>query len=177
MGQARETRAVERTATWYLGAWNATDSAERWQLLRATWSDDGRFEDPLMRLTGREAMAHHMRLCQQRYADRRYLLRRCTPIAHQGFQLEWSMVDARGHEILAGGDVGRLDALGRIERLVAYYLARDRRCSRNTAWNQAGPRLFGATLMRHGGDDRDDTAPHPATPPLPDPAMALALPA
>jgi len=176
VGQACETRAVERTAGWYLGAWNATDAAERWQLLRATWSDDGRFEDPLIRLTGREAMAHHMRRCQQRYADRRYLLRRCTLIAHQGFQLEWSMVDGRGREILAGGDVGRLDALGRIERLVAYYLARGGQRARNTAWNQAGPRLFGATLLHDGGNDRDDAAPGPATPPSV-PVQALALPA
>jgi hypothetical protein len=181
VGQAFAEAAVERTAAWYLGAWNADDAAERWQLLLATWSEHGRFEDPLIRLSGRAAMAVHIRRCHQRYSDRRFLLRRCTSIANRGFQLEWSMVDGRGDEVLAGGNIGKLDALGRIERLVAYYQARGGERTRNTAWNQSGPRLFGGATLRHLGDDRDDDRPCPAEPPpqplTPDSLTALALPA
>jgi hypothetical protein len=101
----------------YLAAWNETDPGGRRRVLEQVWADDGSYTDPLVEVTGRDAIDQVIGAVQRQF--RGLVFRLCGAIdAHHNLaRFSWVLVPEGGEPLLAGFDVavtgpdGRLSAV------------------------------------------------------------------
>lgn len=106
-------------ATEYLAVWNEPDAERRLRLLDR-WSPDLDYHDPMMRATGRQAMAQMIGSVRERFAGMVFD-RHGTPDGHGPFaRFSWVLRDERGAPAAFGTDIVRLDHEGRIAGVIGF---------------------------------------------------------
>ena len=112
---------VTTTVDTYLSAYNEADEGVRAILLEKSFTPDGRLIDPPLEGTGRDGISAMMAAVHQQFPG--HAFRRSTGIdAHHGyFRYGWELLDPSGAVVLAGTDVGELDAGGQLVRVTGFF--------------------------------------------------------
>ena len=105
----------------YFDCWNEPDDARRLGLMEAAWAPSARSVDPLADVAGHVAISEMMGAVQQQFPGHRFGLVG-EPLAHHDvLHWCWTLVAADGSRVIAGLDVARLDADGRITELIGFF--------------------------------------------------------
>jgi hypothetical protein len=103
----------------YIATWNETDPHKRAELLRAAWTDDVAYADPLAKTAGREALDALIGGVQGRFPGFRFALLG-APDGHGDYvRLSWSLGPIGTPAPIEGSDVVTL-ADGRIARVIGF---------------------------------------------------------
>lgn len=92
----------------YLDTWNETDADRRRTLLRTHWTDDARYDDPLMRGEGTAQIDALVGAVQQRFPTFRFRLTGTPNGWGDHVRLSWSLGPDAGPAPIEGSDVVRL---------------------------------------------------------------------
>jgi hypothetical protein len=126
----------------YGAAWNEPDEAKRAALLKAAFSDDGRYQDPMGIAEGRAALVAHIGGFHAGYPER--VIDQASGVdILDGAGLRWAWVMRHGDQIELGGmDFAELAPDGRIQR-IAVSSGRSRR-------SKPDPPFPRGSAARHG---------------------------
>jgi hypothetical protein len=111
---------VTATVTDYLKAWNATDAAERADLLARVATDDVRYVDPLADVTGREGLSAVIGQVQSQFPGVPLVLHRAPEAHHDVVRFSWSMGPEGGEPVVIGTDSVLLSPDGRFSVITGY---------------------------------------------------------
>jgi len=107
--------------TGYLKAWNATDPAERSDLLAGAVADGVRYVDPLADVTGRDALSALIEGVQQQFPGMSLaLLDDRVDAHHDVLRFSWTLGPDGGEPIVIGTDSVLLAADGRFALVTGY---------------------------------------------------------
>jgi ketosteroid isomerase-like protein len=101
----------------YLAAWNETDPVGRRQVLEQVWTEDGSYTDPLVEVTGRDAIDEVIGAMQRQFRGLVFRLAGDIDAHHNLARFRWVLGPDQGEALLAGFDVavtapdGRLSAV------------------------------------------------------------------
>jgi hypothetical protein len=133
--------ALDRLVTRLLAAWNAPDRIARDRQLRMVWSDEGRFSDPLVSLTGREALSAFIEEWRTSQPGLRLVVTGEIAMHHGQLHITWAVLDGCGREMLAGSSVGEFDLQCGFLSLVSFYSpAADQSSSATASSSSTQPR-------------------------------------
>lgn len=110
------TAAVAR----YLAAWNETDAASRSKAMAAVFTEDVTYVDPLMEVSGRDALDAAIAAVQQQFPGLVFRLGdgqgggRDVDAHHALARFSWELGPAGGEALAVGFDVAEFAADGRI---------------------------------------------------------------
>lgn len=102
----------------YVAAWNEPDAARREVLLDA-FSTDGRYVDPTVDVSGREAFAAHLAAFRDTQAGATLARTGCVRQAGDWYLFEWTMQS--GGTTTPGTDVVQLDEEGRVALVAGFF--------------------------------------------------------
>jgi hypothetical protein len=104
----------------YLASWNATDADTRWQLLLDHWADDATYVDPLVQVSGRDALDATIAAVQQQFPG--FVFTPAGPVDahHNVARFGWGLGPGRSEPIVVGFDVITTDDDGRIRSVVGF---------------------------------------------------------
>ncbi|MEV8633384.1 nuclear transport factor 2 family protein [Streptosporangium sp. NPDC051023] len=103
-------KLVER----YIAAWNITDAAERRAEIDAVWTEDARYVDPLVDVTGRDAIDATIAAVQQQFPGLVFTPGDDVDAHHDVARFTWNLGPEGGEPIVVGFDVAVLTEDGRI---------------------------------------------------------------
>ncbi len=104
----------------YDAAWNEDDAQARRTWLRESLADDGVYCDPMVEVTGRDALAEYIE--QSRSAYGRFRMETSGHDGHHGYvRFAWRMESEKGDLIVDGFDVVRTAADGRLQSIVGFF--------------------------------------------------------
>ena len=112
--------AAPELAARYIAAWNATDSAQRDQLVRTTFSSDVQYRDPLMEGAGHAGLAALIAGAQQRFAGHRFTLLGTPEGHHDVVRFSWALAADGAAPVARGTDVAEIDAHGRMRKVTGF---------------------------------------------------------
>ncbi|MGV3678234.1 MAG: nuclear transport factor 2 family protein [Acidovorax sp.] len=112
--------AAPDIAARYLGAWNATDTAERERLVREAFSSEVHYLDPMMEGRGHDGMAALIAGAQQRFAGYRFALLGTPEGHHSVVRFSWALAAPGAEPVARGTDVAEVDADGRLRRVTGF---------------------------------------------------------
>lgn len=115
------TDTTTTTVDTYLAAWNEEDPAARAQLAAAAWSDDGRYVDPMFEATGHAGFSDLAAGVHAGYPGARFRRTTAVDAHHDEVRFGWELVAADGSTIVAGIDVGRIAADGRLASITGFF--------------------------------------------------------
>ncbi len=117
---APTTPTIEATVDAYLEAWNETSPARRAALIAASLGADLWYRDPLLEADGLEAFDGMLAAVQAQLPG--LVMRRTSPIdSHRDLvRFNWALGAPGAEPVFAGLDVAKLDADGRLHRIVGF---------------------------------------------------------
>ena len=104
----------------YVSAWHEHDEATRRRLLEQSWAATGVYTDAGSTISGRDALVEAIADFHARRPGVRIEVRSGIDGFGPHFRFVWATIDDRGEVLRDGIDVGRLDADGRIESIIAF---------------------------------------------------------
>ena len=105
----------------YFAAWNATDAAERDQLITETWAEEGTYLDPVMSGEGHAGIGTMIAGFGAQFPGLRFH-RNATIDAHNDrLRFSWVLVALDGPVIAAGTDVALLSNDGRLQSVTGFF--------------------------------------------------------
>ena len=104
-----------------LAAWNEEDPAARAELVAAAWTDDGRYVDPMFESTGHAGFSELAAGVHGGYPGARFRRTTAVDAHHDEVRFGWELVAADGSTIVAGIDVGRIAADGRLASVTGFF--------------------------------------------------------
>ena len=112
---------INETIDTWLAAWTEPDAADRLELIRRLWADDGKLFDPPMTADGHAELVAVTGALQGQFPG--HTFRRSTGIdAHHGVcRYGWHLVAPDGAVALAGMDVAVIADDGRIHRVAGFF--------------------------------------------------------
>ena len=117
---ARQAR-VTATVDTYLAMWNEEDPARRAELVDAAWSLAGRYVDPLLEADGHQALSEMVAAVHGQFPGHRFSRSSGVDVHHDELRFAWQLGAPDGSVTVAGIDVGRLDADGRLTRITGFF--------------------------------------------------------
>ncbi|MFC9325103.1 nuclear transport factor 2 family protein [Kitasatospora sp. NPDC057015] len=110
---------LQQLAERYVATWNETDPTARRKLVDELWSEDGRYTDPLMAVTGRAAVCDAIGAAQAQFPGLVFTL---GPVdAHHDLaRFTWELGPAGAEALIVGFDVLVADADGRIASVFGF---------------------------------------------------------
>jgi SnoaL-like domain len=108
------------TVAAYLRAWNATDPAERAELLDRVVTDDIRYVDPLADVTGRDALGGVIGAVQQQFPGMPLTLVSGPDSHHDVLRFSWGLGPAGAEPIVVGTDSVLVAEDGRFALVTGY---------------------------------------------------------
>ncbi len=103
----------------YIASWNETDAERRRELVSATFTDDGRYLDPLMAGSGAEEIAAMIGAAQAQFPGHRFELA-FGPDAHNDVvRFAWSLV-GDGGTVAKGLDFATVAPDGRLRNVTGF---------------------------------------------------------
>ena len=116
-----DTPDLDALVDGYLAGWNATDPAERTAIVERVWSPDARMSDPLVDVTGHEALVGVFALFHATYPGCTFRRAGAHDAHHDLVRWGWEMIDANGAVVLDGIDVAVVSADGRLHRVAGFF--------------------------------------------------------
>jgi hypothetical protein len=114
-------RTLEDLVDAHLAAYCDPDVTRRAAIVRDVWAVDGRLADPPMEATGHDGIAALTDVVLEHFPA--HAFRRTTAVdEHHGFaRYGWELVGPDGTVAVAGLDVARIDADGRLGGIVGFF--------------------------------------------------------
>jgi hypothetical protein len=113
------TNTIATVVDTYIASWNETDPERRRELVGATFSDDARYVDPLMRGAGPDEIAAMIGAAQAQFPGHRFELA-YGPDAHNDVvRFAWQLHGADG-PVVTGVDFGTLAEDGRLRNVTGF---------------------------------------------------------
>jgi hypothetical protein len=114
------TADVTTTVDTYLSMWNETDPASRAETIRAAWTEDGHYVDPLMESKGYDELSAMVAGVQEQFPGSQF--RRASGVdTHHGLvRFAWELIGADGVVAAGGIDIGVLAEDGRFSRIAGF---------------------------------------------------------
>jgi hypothetical protein len=112
---------VTTTVDTYLSAYNEADEAARLALLEDAFAAEGRLIDPPLEGEGHGGISDMMAAVHQQFPG--HTFRRSSGVDEHHGQLRygWELCDPTGAVVLAGMDVGEVDAQRRLVRVAGFF--------------------------------------------------------
>jgi hypothetical protein len=110
----------ERLAEGYLAMWNATDPAQRRELIDAVCADDVHYTDPLADVSGRDALDTLIAAVQAQFPGFTFSLLGAVDSHHGQARFGWELGPAAIPAPVAGFDVVTVDADGKLARVLGF---------------------------------------------------------
>jgi hypothetical protein len=112
---------VESIIDGYFACWNTTDTDERERFVRRYWGSGARLVDPLVDVTGHDAIIATMAMFHDTYAGSSFRRSAGIDVHHHIARWGWEMVDAEGNVTLDGLDVALIGDDGTIGYCVGFF--------------------------------------------------------
>lgn len=109
------------TVDTYLAMWNEDDPARRAELIAAAWSPDCTYLDPQLEATGHAALSEMVDTVHGHLPGYRFRRTSGIDTHHDLVRFGWELVGPEGDIFVAGIDVGRLDADGRLSSIQGFF--------------------------------------------------------
>ncbi|WP_280503537.1 nuclear transport factor 2 family protein [Nocardia farcinica] len=103
----------------YLAIWNTTDPVARRAAIARVFTDRPAYVDPLMDLSGREAIDAGIAAVQSQFPGLVFRLAGPVDAHHEQARFRWELGPADGAAVVVGFDVAILDG-GRIDRVYGF---------------------------------------------------------
>ncbi|WP_327232811.1 nuclear transport factor 2 family protein [Streptomyces sp. NBC_01317] len=111
----------ETAVTRYFEAWNAPSAEARTKAVAAAWSEDGGYTDPLVDVSGQEAIAAVVAGAREQFPGFTFRLAGAVDGHHGVARFGWELVsDADSSVPVTGSDVLTLAGDGRIDRVYGF---------------------------------------------------------
>jgi SnoaL-like domain len=103
----------------YIATWNHTDPASRRKLIDDLWAEHGTYCDPLVEVTGPDAIDAVIGTAQAQFAGLEFTL---GPVDahHDVARFTWNLGQPAGEPIVVGFDVLTVDSGGRITAVLGF---------------------------------------------------------
>jgi hypothetical protein len=111
------TTTVDR----YFGMWNETDPAQRANLIRLAWVEDGRYADPLLEAEGHDALDGMVAGVQQQFPGHAFRRSGEIDAHHDCLRFAWELVGPDGAVVVAGIDVAIVGSDGRLQSVTGFF--------------------------------------------------------
>ncbi len=112
---------IASRVTEYMAAWNEADGVERRRLLERCWAADGKYVDPNVELTGRDALSEHIAKVQAGRPGARLEFTSGIEVHHHVLRFEWRLVRADGTLGDTSIDVGEIGPDGRLMKIIGFF--------------------------------------------------------
>jgi hypothetical protein len=114
------TTSIAAVVETYIASWNEGDAQRRRELVRATFSDDARYLDPLMSGSGVDGIADMIGAAQAQFPGHRFELD-FGPDAHNDVvRFAWSLVGDGGGAVAKGVDFATVASDGRLRNVTGF---------------------------------------------------------
>ncbi|HEX4017998.1 MAG TPA: nuclear transport factor 2 family protein [Frankiaceae bacterium] len=110
----------DRLATSYLAMWNAADPDERNALVAELCAENVRYTDPLVDVTGRDALAAAIGAVQDQFPGFGFTLLGGVDAHHAQARFSWELGPSAVPAPVAGFDVVTVDADGSVNRVLGF---------------------------------------------------------
>jgi hypothetical protein len=97
---------VEQVIDQYIAAWNETDPATRRALIARTWTEDGRYLDPLMSGEGHDGIDAVVGAVQTQFPGHRFRRTGELDTHHDRVRFSWELGPEAGPPLAGGVDFG-----------------------------------------------------------------------
>lgn len=104
----------------YISLWNEADPGRRRALMAETWSQDGRYVDPLMSGEGREGVASMIEAARAQFPGHSFALRGEPDGYGNHVRFSWSLAPDVGAPVAFGTDIAVLDEHERITSVIGF---------------------------------------------------------
>ena len=107
-------------ATRYIESWNEPDPQRRRTALDALWAEDGRYVDPLVDVTGRDAIDATIAAVQAQFPSLRFRLQGPVDAHHEQCRFGWELGPQDGDAPVAGFDVVMVGDSGKLHTVLGF---------------------------------------------------------
>ena len=109
------------TVDTYLAAWNETDPELRAGLVEQVWVPEGTLVDPPLAAEGHAGIGELHAALQGQFPGHRFRRASAVDAHHDRFRVGWELVGPDGAVALAGMDVGKVAADGRLRDVTGFF--------------------------------------------------------
>ncbi|UDL86859.1 nuclear transport factor 2 family protein [Mesorhizobium sp. PAMC28654] len=110
---------LNKIAEGYITAWNESDAARRAALLKAVFTEDVSYRDPLMQGDGHEGVAALIDGVQQQFAGFRFSLKGTPDGYADKIRFSWNLGPEGTDSIIEGTDIGVIEN-GRLKSVTGF---------------------------------------------------------
>lgn len=103
----------------YITAWNESDASRRAELLKATFTEDVSYRDPIMQGDGHEGVAALIDGVQQRFAGFRFSLKGTPEGFADKIRFSWNLGPEGTPSVIEGTDIGIIEN-GRLKSVTGF---------------------------------------------------------
>ena len=112
---------IDTTIERYLEVWNEVDEANRTELARALWTDDGYLVDPLIEARGGDAISAAIGGLQEQMPGHSMSRTTVVDAHHDHARFGWAVSGPDGSVAIAGVDVVTFAPDGRLKSAIAFF--------------------------------------------------------
>lgn len=105
---------VQQLVERYLAAWNETDAATRRREIDDIWATDATYVDPLVAVSGRDAIDATIAAVQQQFGGLTFSLAGGVDAHHDVARFTWELGTPGEEPLVVGFDVAEITADGRL---------------------------------------------------------------
>lgn len=122
MTEIANTTALNNVVDGYFAMWNESDPARRQAVIAATWSQNGRYVDPMFAADGYEALDALVAGVHQQFPGHRFQLTGAIDAHHDRARWDWALIGPEGGApVAAGVDVAVLAPDGRLREVIGFF--------------------------------------------------------
>ncbi len=110
---------VEQLIDQYIAAWNETDPATRRALIARTWTEDGRYLDPLMSAEGHDDIDAMVGAVQTQFPGHHFRRTGELDTHHDRVRFSWELGPEAGPPLAGGVDFGVI-VDGRLQSITGF---------------------------------------------------------
>jgi hypothetical protein len=105
----------------YIATWNEADPQRRRALVARTWTENGRYVDPLMTAAGTDGIDAMIAGAQQQFPGHRFELAGAPDAHHDRVRFTWHLKPVDGEDVVAiGHDFGVVADDGRLSSVTGF---------------------------------------------------------
>jgi hypothetical protein len=116
-----QTSTLTEIVDTYIDMWNEEDAGRRAVLIRAAWTSDARYRDPLLEADGHEALSEMVATLQGHYPGHRFSRTSGVDTHHDVARFGWQLVAPDGAVFVAGVDVATVADDGRLRTVTGFF--------------------------------------------------------
>ena len=105
----------------YIAIWNETDADRRRELIAATWTADGRYDDPVLSAEGPDGIDAMVGGFHRQFPGLTFVRTGEIEHHHDRLRFTWDLLDASGQRQAAGTDVATVAADGRLRDVAGFF--------------------------------------------------------